>query len=112
MAPVTPLTHDDRLWAGLSYAACFLFGVPALLIYFWKRDDSDFVRFNAVQACCFGIVWLLLFIPAVLFSRVVWLSFLCLVVPVLCWIYLMAAAFMGYTPRLPFLSETLAKRIP
>ena len=107
-------TQDDRLWAGLSYAGavCCFCGLPALLIFFLKRGESEFIRYHALQAFIFSLGWLALFILGLVLtvlSRIDFpVGFFLLLCPGIAWIYLMLQAFMGKDRRIPWLRERLA----
>jgi uncharacterized membrane protein len=115
--PLQGPTHDDKVWAGLSYAGaiCFFFGLPALMIYFLKRGESGFIRLHALQAFCFSLCWLALFILTLLFSIFSWINgpvgFLLFLAPVVYWVYLMIQAFLGNDRRMPWLGDWLASRV-
>lgn len=114
------LTSEDKLWAGLSYAGgiCWFVGIPPLIIFFLKREESDFIRFHSLQACGFAIFWLLLFFLSLLLGLLIRIpviggpiSFLLMIAPMFYWIFLMIAAFSGRDHRIPLMSEYIESRL-
>jgi uncharacterized membrane protein len=108
-------TQEDRLWAGLSYAGsvfCFC-GLPALLIFFFKREESTYIRFHAIQAFLFGMLWLGLFILGLLLSvsshMPFALAFFLFLSPIALWFFLIIQAFRGENPAMPGLSAFISR---
>lgn len=99
MNPLDLPTSDDRLWAGLAYAGLGCLLIPTLLIFWWQREDSDFVRFHALQALGLGVItmgwWL---ITLLLWQLPLWLGMLFFLGGLGLlgyWGFLMTTAFMG-----------------
>lgn len=114
------LTSDDKLWAGLSYAGTPLLLIPPIVIFALKKDESEHIKFHALQALALGVSWLVVntvivivsiilgMIPFVgwiagviigLASAVVGLAYLAY------WIVLMIWAFTGKEFRIPVLGN-------
>lgn len=110
-------THEDKVWAGLSYAGaiCFFCGLPALLIFFLKRGESAYIRLHSLQAFVFALVWVAVFILTLLLTVLSWINgpigFFLFMAPVGYWIYLMVRAFMGQESRLPWIGDWLATKV-
>lgn len=106
-------TSDDRLWAGLSYAGLAPAMVPTVLILLWKKDESAFIRFHAIQAMVFGCIWSILFFLAfwvAMLPFVGWfIGALMLLAPPVYWIYLMFKAFSGQKILLPVLGAWIIR---
>ncbi len=51
-------TSDEHTWAFASHALTFFEGgvVGPLAIYLWKRPESEFVAYHALQSFYFGVV--------------------------------------------------------
>lgn len=109
--PLMP-SSDDKLFAGLSYAGLALFGIPSVIIYLQKRDESDFIKFHSLQAIAFVLLCIVLsigmgvlaMVPIV--NIVVFLaSFFIWLLPFGYWIYLMWQSFTGNNPRIPMVAD-------
>lgn len=83
-----------------------------MLIFFLKRDESAFIRFHALQAFIFSLIWIGLFILGLaltVFVRLDFtLAFLLLLSPGIVWLYLMIQAFRGQEIRLPWIGTWLS----
>ncbi len=51
---------DDNLLAALCYWLCCLCGIPALILFIMKKDESPFIRFHSLQALIFTVVLIVL----------------------------------------------------
>jgi uncharacterized Tic20 family protein len=52
-------TQDERLWALLAHVSFFVMPIPAagpLLVYFFKKDESPYVAYHAIQAAIFQAI--------------------------------------------------------
>jgi uncharacterized membrane protein len=108
-------TQEDRVWAGLSYAGsvfCFC-GLPALLIFFLKRGESAYIRFHAVQAFLFAMVWLALFVFGLWLTVTVHtsfaLGFFIFLSPIVLWGFLIVQAFMGKNLSMPIIAPLISR---
>ena len=103
---------EDRLWAGLGYAGLPIMMIPTLLILWFKRDESDYIYLNLLQALAFGVLFV---IVNVIFQFMVSIPLmgllvlpaygLILIVFSLVWLLLTVLAFMGKDVRIPLLTE-------
>ncbi len=53
------VSSDEKLWAGLNYAGWILCcGLPisSVVIYFMKREESEYVAFQSLQAIVVGLL--------------------------------------------------------
>ena len=107
-------TDEDKLWSGLAYAglACAL--LPTVIIFWLKRDESYFIRFNCLQALGLGAIALIGLLalgilgPFRLVSFMVGLGFLLgSLVFIGIWIYAMIRTFTGQEARIPILGELI-----
>lgn len=54
---ISPPGSDEKAYAGLAY----LLGlIPALLILLFKKDDSPYIKFHAIQAALYSAIMYLL----------------------------------------------------
>jgi uncharacterized membrane protein len=50
-------SSDDKLFAGASYLGNFLCCmIPAIAIFFIKKDESPYIKFHSLQAIFLGVV--------------------------------------------------------
>jgi uncharacterized membrane protein len=111
------VTSDDKLWAGLGYAGLVLLLIPTLVIFFIKRDESDYIKFNLLQALGYGIASLVI---GILFSLLMAIPVLGLLVMFVhffvslaifaYWLALMIWAFMGREVRIPILGDFIEQQ--
>ena len=112
---VTAPTHEDRLWAGLSYAGSVfcLCGLPVLLIFFFKREESAYIRFHAVQAFLFAMLWLSVFVfglwLTVTTHTAFALAFFLFLSPTVLWLFLIVQVFMGKNPSMPGIAPVITR---
>ncbi len=65
------VTSDDKLLAAISYWGFFLLGLPALLIFLIKKDESVYLRKHSLQALLLGLaVFVLLFVVLGTISKI------------------------------------------
>jgi uncharacterized membrane protein len=116
--PIEAPTSDDKLWSGLSYAGLVCCMIPTLVIFMLKKGESDYIKFNALQAIglwltalAIGIIFLLLgHIPVVgLLVGIVNLIFS--LVLTAGWIYLIIQAFTGKEIRIPILGDFIEQNL-
>ncbi|HEY9746209.1 MAG TPA: DUF4870 domain-containing protein [Oculatellaceae cyanobacterium] len=112
------VTNEDKLWAGLGYAGLVLLMIPTLIIFFLKKDESAYIKFNLLQALGYGIASLVL---GILFSILATIPILGLLVMFVhffvglilfaYWIVLMVWAFMGKEIRIPLLGDFIEQNL-
>ena len=117
--PINAPTSDDKLWSGLSYAgvACCL--IPTVVIFFLKKDESNFIKFHGLQAIAFGLISIALSIlTGVLASIPIigmvfgLISFFVLPLVLLgAWCILMIFAFQGKDFRIPVIAEFIDQNL-
>lgn len=117
LAPYAPQNNDDKLWAGFAYVGLMVLMIPTVVIFLMKKEESEFVKFCALQAMglwvfslIFGVASLILGnIP--IFNIVSGLaSFLIQIFLCGYWIYLMVMAFQGQAIDIPLLGEQVRKQ--
>jgi len=116
--PINEPTSDDKLWSGLGYTGLICCMVPTLVIFFLKRGESDYIKFNCLQAigvwlsaAAIGITLSVLgHIPVIgffvgiahLLFSLVYLAF---------WIYLIIQGFTGKSVRIPILADFIEQNL-
>ena len=60
--PSASSESDERTMAAVAHGLTFFEGglIGPLILYFVKKDESDFVAFHALQSLYFGLAFLLL----------------------------------------------------
>lgn len=78
MASDPSVTPDERTWAAGAHAITFLEGgiVAPLVIYFVKRQESEFVAFHALQSLYFGLFAITVIVAVSVFTCGLGLVFL------------------------------------
>lgn len=51
---------DDNLLAALCYWLCCLCGLPALIIFLLKKEESPFIKFHSLQALITTVIWVVI----------------------------------------------------
>lgn len=99
---------DENLAAALSYPLGFVTG----LVFFVFEKDNKFVRFHALQATMFGMVYCVLrailkVIPLInwFFPSLLSLGYF------LCTVYLIYMAFRGKSFKLPFIGDAAYNQV-
>lgn len=68
----TELSSDDKLMAALSYWGSLALGfLPALVIYFVKKDESSWIKKHALQALFLNLAFIAASIVLIIVSSVV-----------------------------------------
>lgn len=122
----TPVTSDEKMMAGLAYVGDFILCIPSVLIFLLKKDESEFIKFHALQAIGLFVAGLVI---GLLFGAV---GIIVGIVPVLGWIaggilllvqsllglalavyllFVMIKAFMGETIEVPVLSTFIRNNL-
>ena len=120
--PLNAPTSDDKLWAGLSYVGIMCCLIGSLIVFFLKKDESSYIKFNALQAIGFGLVWLVLAVGLnfgmMLVSQIPVIGLIIGLVGMLIplalfgyWIFLMIQAFMGKDVRIPVLADFIDQNL-
>lgn len=121
--PLNTLTSDDKLWAGLGYVGIICCLVGSVVVFFLKKDESTFIKFNALQAIGYGLIWIicgiLLNFATLAASHIPLIGFIfALVAQVLIplaffgyWIFLIIQAFRGVEVRIPVMAEFIDKNL-
>jgi uncharacterized membrane protein len=116
--PINEPTSDDKLWSGLSYAGLACCMVPTLVIFFLKKGESDYIKFNALQAIGTWLVVLVIGIILTVLSHIPVIGMLVGLVHLLVslvliagWIYLMIQAFGGKEVRIPVLGDFIEQNL-
>jgi uncharacterized membrane protein len=116
-SPIETPNSDDKLWSGLGYTGLICCMVPTLVIFFLKRGESDYIKFNCLQAIG---VWLAAFVVGVALTVLghvpvlgffVGLAHLLFSLAYLAfWIYLIIQAFTGKEVRIPVLADFIDEK--
>ena len=116
--PMSAPTSDDKLWAGLSYAGLVCCMIPTIVIFLLKKGESDYIKFNALQAMGF---WLVGFVIGIVFNVgaqipgigfVLGLAYMIISLGLLgYWIYLMIQGFTGKEVRIPVLGDWIEQNL-
>lgn len=120
--PLNAPTSDDKLWAGLSYVGIMCCLIGSLIVFFLKKDESSYIKFNALQAIGFGLVWIVLSVGLnfgmMLVSQIPVIGLILGLVGMLIplglfgyWIFLMIQAFMGKDVRIPVLADFIDQNL-
>lgn len=58
LSPVPAPSKDDRLLAAVAHGLTFVEGgiLGPLVLYFAKKDESEFIAFHALQSVYFGLL--------------------------------------------------------
>ncbi len=111
-------TSDDKLWAGLSYTGMICCLIPTLVIFFLKKDESAYIKFNALQAIGVGVGMIILTAIFLVLQQIPFLGFfvglanlLFDLVALAGWIYLMIQAFTGKEAKIPVLAELIEQNL-
>jgi uncharacterized membrane protein len=51
---------DDNLLAALCYWLCCFCGLPALIIFLLKKEESAFIKFHSLQALIATVAWVVI----------------------------------------------------
>ena len=116
--PMNGPTSDDKLWAGLSYTGLVCCMIPTIVIFLLKKGESDYIKFNGLQAMGF---WLASFVVGIVFNvaaQVPGIGFVFSMVYMLIalgfvgyWIFLMIQAFTGKDVRIPVLGDWIEQNL-
>jgi uncharacterized membrane protein len=120
----TPLNSDEKLWAGFSYLGLLCCFIPALVIFFLKKNESNEIKFHSLQAIafwviCFGISLVLNIAQLSMFMDptgmlamligLISLAYSC--VALLAWLALTILTFMGKNVELPVIGPLIRSKI-
>lgn len=63
-------TQDERLLAAVAHGLTFVEGgiIGPLIVYLWKKDESPFIAFHALQSLYFGLLAMAIILPATLIT--------------------------------------------
>jgi len=110
-------TSDDKLWAGLSYAGLACCMVPTIVIFFLKKEEAAFIKFNALQAMGLWLSALAIAVVFYILGHIPVLGFLIGIAHLVIslgilgyWIFLMIQAFMGKEARIPILANVIDQK--
>ena len=111
-------TSDDKLWAGLSYTGMICCVIPTLVIFFLKKGESNYIKFNGLQAIA---VWLICFVINVILitlANIPVIGFVPGLIQVLFslvslagWIYLMIQGFTGKDAKIPVFGDWIEQNL-
>jgi uncharacterized membrane protein len=111
-------TSDDKLWAGLSYAGLVCCMVPTIVIFFLKKDESAYIKFNALQAMGLWLANLAIWIIFSILGHIPVIGFVTGIIHMVIglglmgyWIFLMIQAFMGKETRIPVLADFIDQNL-
>jgi uncharacterized membrane protein len=111
-------TSDDKLWSGLGYAGLVCCMVPTLVIFFLKKGESDYIKFNGLQAIGFWLVFLVIGVIFFTLAHIPVLGFLAGIVQLVvnlvfmaAWIYLMIQGFSGKEVRIPVMADFIEQTV-
>ena len=121
--PLNAPTSDDKLWAGLSYVGIICCMIGTIVVFFLKKDESSFIKFNALQALGFGLGYIVISILVGIVSSIIGSipiigAIIGLIAPALmtlaflaCWLFLIIQAFRGVEVRLPVLADFIDQNL-
>jgi uncharacterized membrane protein len=121
--PLNAPTSDDKLWAGLSYVGIICCMIPTVVIFFLKKDESAYLKFNSLQALGFGLATIVIgfalgIVVGLIGQAIPLLGLLAGLVPLVVqlgflgyWIYLMIQAFTGKDVRIPILADFIDQNL-
>jgi uncharacterized membrane protein len=111
-------TSDDKLWGGLSYAGLACCMIPTLVIFFLKKGESDYIKFNGLQAIFFWLASFIIGVVLSLLSQIPGIGMIFGLVQFVVslgilgyWIYLMIMAFTGKEVTIPYLSDFVRQNL-
>lgn len=116
MSGIQPVTNDDKLWAGLAYAGWGLFLIPTVAIFVMKKEESEYVKFHALQGILVGLLVFVLSMGVSIITGIIpylgWIvgSIIIGLISLLSfvlWLYLMYVGFTGKDFELPVLGQTI-----
>lgn len=115
--PMNAPTSDDKLWAGLSYAGLVCCMVPTIVIFLLKKEESSFIKFNALQAMGLWLCGFVVGIALTILGHIPVVGFLVGIAHLIfllgfmgCWIFLMIQAFTGKETRIPVLADFIDQK--
>jgi uncharacterized protein len=106
------LSRDDRTIALVAHVLTFIEGgiIGPLVVYFLKRDSSEFIAFHALQSVYFGLMALVIILPVAIFTCGLGAV---LVVPYFVYeVWACLKAYDGEWYRLPLAGDLAAQRHP
>lgn len=116
--PIEAPTSDDKLWSGLSYAGLACCMVPTLVIFLLKKGESDYIKFNALQAIGLWLTALVIMVTLSILGHIPVVGFLVGIVHLVIslvflagWIYLIIQAFTGKEIRIPLLGDLIEQNL-
>lgn len=84
--PLQPhaVSKDDRTLAMLSHLLSFVEGgiIGPAILYFWKREESEFVAFHSLQSLLWGLLFVGVMMPVGVLSMIL------VMIPILGWLLL------------------------
>jgi uncharacterized membrane protein len=111
-------TSDEKLWAGFAYLGLICCMIPTVVIFFLKREESDYIKFHSLQGM--GL-WVASFVLSIVFMALTNIPVLGMVFGivhlllslVICgyWVYLMIQAFQGNDIEIPYLAPWIQENL-
>ena len=131
MANTSPMgpSSDEKIMAGFAYVGQLLCFIPTVIIFFMKKDESDFIKFHCLQSFSFIIYGLISFVINIVFSILMavvgqmpgvgmimglggTVIFGLLGLAVFCyWVFLMIKAFMGEDTKIPYVGALIEEKM-
>jgi uncharacterized membrane protein len=116
-SPTETPNSDDKLWSGLGYTGLICCMVPTLVIFLLKQGESNYIKFNCLQALGIGLTVFAVGIVLTILGSIPVIGFLVgiahLLFSLAClafWIYLLIQAFTGKEVRIPILAEFIDEK--
>lgn len=121
----TEHTSDDKLLAALGYWGSLVLGfIPALVIFFLKKDESPFIKKHALQALVLNFACIAFTIASMILMQIVAMVTFgigpLLLIPILMllgvgvaiyFVFLGIQVFQGQDPNIPYLTPMIEKHL-
>ena len=109
---------DDKLWAGLSYAGLICCMIPTIVIFLMKRGESDYIKFNGLQAMGFWLAMVIVQVGLGVTTNIPGIGIITGLISMLIgiaslavWVYLMIMAFTGKMFKIPVLADFIESNL-
>lgn len=105
-------TSSDNVMIGLCYLGLMVIAIPTIVILVLKKDESESIKFHAIQAIAFSLATFVVNIGFGIVGGIPMLGWMLAIGGAFIslgffgyWVYLVITGFTGKDPQIPLLAD-------